>query len=130
MSCTSFPVVFITTTTLIPFQFMTATVGLDMVQTILGEEFDIDELRDIAEHGMSAGVSGFIYYRETSAKFDDNDDEIQDFLSDWYYDCIGGDEGSFAYFARQCEDITQLKNKLVWAYVELKAQSILQQLDD
>ena len=109
---------------------MTATVGLDMVQTILGEEFDIDELRDIAEHGMSAGVSGFIYYRETTAKFDDNDDEIQDFLSDWYYDCIGGDEGSFAYFARQCEDITQLKQKLVWAYVELKAQSILQQLED
>jgi len=98
--------------------------------TILGEEFDVDELRDIAEHGMSAGVSGFIYYRETTSKFDDNDDEIQDFLSDWYYDCIGGDEGSFAYFARKCEDITQLKNTLVWAYVELKAQSILQQLED
>ena len=97
---------------------------------ILGVEFDVDELRDIAEHGMSAGVSGFIYFHETTAKFDANDDEIQDFLSDWYYDCIGGDEGSFAYFARKCEDITQLKNQLVWAYVELKAQSILQQLED
>ena len=43
---------------------------------------------------------------------------------------IGGDEGSFAYFARKCEDISQLKSTLVWAYVELKAQSILQQLDD
>ena len=106
------------------------TICSPAMYTILDEEFDIDELRDIAEHGMSAGVSGFIYYRETTAKFDEHDDEIQDFLSDWYYDCIGGDEGSFAHFARQCEDITQLKNKLVWAYVELKAQSILQQLED
>ena len=106
------------------------TVCSPAMYTILGEEFDVDELQDIAEHGMSAGVSGFIYYRETTAKFDDNDDEIQDFLSDWYYDCIGGDEGSFAYFARKCEDISQLKSTLVWAYVELKAQSILQQLED
>ena len=41
-----------------------------------------------------------------------------------------GDEGSFAYFARKVEDITQLKNALVWAYVELKAQSILQSLEE
>ena len=98
--------------------------------TILGQEFDIDELRDIVNHGMSAGVSGFIYTRECVDAFDANDDVIQDFLSDWYYDCIGGDEGSFAYFARDIEDINQLKNKLVWAYVELKADSILQQIDD
>ena len=106
------------------------TVCSPAMYTILGVEFDVDQLNDIANYGMSAGVSGFIYYRETVAKFDENDDEIQDFLSDWYYDCIGGDEGSFAYFARKCEDITQLKNKLVCAYVELKAQSIYQQLED
>ena len=97
--------------------------------TILDREFDVDELHDIACHGMAQGVSGFIYTRENVDAFDENDDEIQDFLSDWYYDCIGGDEGSFAYFARECEDIAQLKSKLVWAYVELKAQSILQSIE-
>ena len=97
--------------------------------TILDTEYDADELYTIATHGCSGGVSGLIYYSETTALFDKHDDEIQDFLSDWYYDCIGGDEGSFAYFARKVEDITQLKNALVWAYVELKAQSILQSIE-
>ena len=103
---------------------MTATVSNTMF-TILDHEFDIDELRDIVNHGMSAGVSGFTYTLECADKFDEHDDEIQDFLSDWVYDNIGGDESSFKYFAPECEDIAQLKNKLVWAYVELKAQEIL-----
>jgi hypothetical protein len=104
------------------------TIAPTQMHTILGLEFDNDELEDIATHGCSAGVSGLTYYKETTALFDEHDDEIQDFLSDWYYDCIGGDEGSFTYFARKVEDITQLKNALVWAYVELKAQSILQSI--
>jgi hypothetical protein len=99
------------------------------IHTILGQEFELDELRDIVNCGMSAGVSGFIYYHETTDKFDEHDDEIQDYLSDWVHDNIGGDEGSFAYFAKDVEDITQLKNKLVWAYVELKAHEILTKYD-
>ena len=91
--------------------------------------FSIDDLKDIATHGMSGGVSGFIYTRDNVAWFDENDDEIQDYLSDWYHDNIGGDEGSFAYFAKDVEDITQLKNKLVWSYVELKAHEILCSVD-
>ena len=104
------------------------TVCSPAMYTILGVEFDIDELRDIAEHGMSAGVSGFIYYRETTAKFDEHDDEIQDYLSDWVHDNIG-EGSSFSYFGGDVEDITQLKNKLVWAYVELKAHDILCSVD-
>ena len=103
---------------------MTATVSNTMF-TILDQEFDTDELKDIVMHGMSAGVSGFIYTRECVDKFDENDDEIQDYLSDWVYDNIGGDRSSFEYFANECEDISQLKNKLIWAYVELKAHDIL-----
>ncbi len=106
------------------------TVCSPAMYTILGEEFCIGELKDVVNHGMAQGVSGFIYTSDNVRIFDENDDEIQDFLSDWYYDCIGGDEGSFAYFARKAEDISQLKSTLVWAYVELKAQSILQQLED
>ena len=103
---------------------------LDRTYEILGREFDTDELADIANYGMAQGVSGFIYTSELRDIFDDNDDEIQDYLSDWVHDNVGGDESSFSYFAKDVEDITQLKNKLVWSYVELKAQSILQQLED
>ena len=102
---------------------MTATVSNTMF-TILDREFELDELNDIVNHGMSAGVSGFIYFRETVGKFDEHDDEIQDYLSDWCYDNSVG-QSSFAYFAPDAEDIAQLKNKLVWAYVELKANEIL-----
>jgi hypothetical protein len=92
---------------------------------ILGVELEDNQLIDIVNHGMSSGVGGFIYTRECVDKFDENDDEIQDYLSDWVHDNVGGDESSFSYFAKECEDISQLKNKLVWAYVELKAFDIL-----
>ena len=108
---------------------MTATVSNTMF-TILDQEFDIDELNDIVNHGMSGGVSGFIYTRENVDKFDEYDDEIQDYLSDWVYDNIGGDESSFKYFAPDAEDIAQLKSKLVWSYVELKAHDILMSMEE
>ena len=97
--------------------------------TILDREFELDELKDVVNHGMSGGVSGFIYTRENVEIFDNNDDEIQDYLSDWVYDNIGGDESSFSYFAKGVEDISQLKSQLVWSYVELKAHEILCSVD-
>ena len=97
---------------------------IPQMYTILGREFDTDELRDVVNHGMSGGVSGFIYYHETRDIFDEHDDEIQEYLSDWCHG-YGDGQSSFAYFAPDAEDITQLKNKLVWAYVELKAHEIV-----
>ena len=52
--------------------------------TILDVEFELDELRDIVNHGMSAGVSGFIYTKDCVDKFNEHDDEIEEYLSDWY----------------------------------------------
>ena len=101
----------------------------DAEYTVLGVELSVDQLVDIVNHGMASGVGGFIYTRECVDKFDENDDEIQDYLSDWVYDNIGGDESSFSYFAKGVEDISQLKNKLVWSYVELKAFDILSEND-
>ena len=107
---------------------MTALQPINQMHTILDHEFELDELQDIVNHGMSAGVSGFIYTLECADKFDEHDDEIQDYLSDWCYD-NGVGQSSFAYFAPDAEDIAQLKNKLVWSYVELKAHDILSQAD-
>ena len=104
---------------------MTALQPITQMHTILDVEFDTDELIDIATHGMSGGVSGFLYFSETVAKFDEHDDEIQDYLSDWVHDNTAGGASSFSYFAPDAEDITQLKNKLVWSYVELKAHEEL-----
>ena len=106
------------------------TVCSPAMYTILDAEYDIDTLRDVASHGLASGCGGFIYTSDNVRVFDENDDEIQDYLSDWVYDNIGGDESSFKYFAPEVEDIAQLKNKLVWAYVELKAQDILMSMEE
>ena len=77
----------------------------------LAERFDdAYEIKDVASYGCAAGVSGFIYYRETCAFYDEHEDEILDYLSD--YDISIKDV---------CEDedtIDQLKNRLVWCTVE------------
>ena len=96
------------------------------MHTILDVEFDTDELKDIVMHGMSAGVSGFIYTRDNVKHFDDNEDEVEEYLSDWYHDNMG-DDNYIATIAKQCDacSIDQLKNYMVWSYVELKAFDLL-----
>ena len=109
---------------------MTATINRNY--TILDVEFDVDQLKDIVNHGMSAGVSGFIYTRQCCEAFDEHEDDIETYLSDWYHDNMnednyigaiaGGSTGGSQYPV--CS-IDELKNRMVWAYVELKAFEIL-----
>jgi len=55
---------------------------------VLAERFtDMDEVRDIANHGCAMGVSGFIYYHETTKFFHDYEDDIEDVC----YDTLGDD---------------------------------------
>ena len=96
--------------------------------TILDQEFEVDELLDIVNHGMSAGVSGFIYTRDCVDKFNENDDVIEEYLSDWYHDNMGENNyiGSIASDGTfSVGSIDELMTKMVWSYVELKAFEIL-----
>ena len=92
--------------------------------TILGVEFEEEDLLQIVQDGMRSGIEGFTYLHQCADKFDEHDDEIQDYLSDWCFD-NDLEKCSFTYFAPDAEDITQLKTKLVYAYVELRAQEEL-----
>ena len=101
--------------------------------TILDHEFEVDELVDIVNHGMSAGVFGFIYTSENVKHFNDNDDEIEEYLSDWYHDNMGEDNYIGAIAGSDNHNypvgsIDELKNRMVWAYVELKAYDILNEI--
>ena len=98
--------------------------------TILDREFDIDELKDIVEHGMSSGVGGFIYTSECVEIFNNNDDVIEEYLSDWHHDNMGEDNyiGAIAsneYNAHPVCSIDELMTRMVWSYVELNAHDIL-----
>ena len=92
--------------------------------------FDVDQLRDIVNYGMSAGVPGFIYTKDNVSWFDDNEDTIEEYLSDWYYDNLG-ERNYLALIAEggACQSIDQLKSHMVWTYVELKAHEILCSVD-
>ena len=93
--------------------------------TILGVELEEEEIEQIVLNGMSSGVEGFTYFHQCADRFDEHDDEVQDYLSDYVYELTGGTQSSFAFFAPEAEDVTQLKTRLVCAYVELKAEELI-----
>jgi len=86
--------------------------------------FDIDQCRDISNHGMAQGVSGFIYNSNLYEWFNENSAEIESYLNEWaadntesksYIDLIGS----------CCADHLDLKAKAVWMYVEHKCYDFL-----
>jgi hypothetical protein len=76
---------------------------------------DADELKDVATYGCQGGVSGFIYYSETSKFFDEYEDEIYDYLNDCGF--------SMKHFAEDGSTIATLKNDMVWCVVEMWCQA-------
>ena len=83
----------------------------------LAERFDdMDECKDVAEYGCSAGVSDFIYSTELAEFFDKYEDEIEDELDTYclkYEDLVDTSE----FYTMQ-----ELKEKAVWSIVELYCQ--------
>mgnify|MGYP003138798647 CR=1 FL=1 len=89
-----------------------------------GEKEDIFLISDIAKHGCSGGVSGIIYYRETTAFHDEHEEEIWDLVVEY-----AENEGCklmelVGRIAKNAGSMTQLKNDLVWWAVEVRAQEL------
>ena len=93
----------------------------------LDERFDdLDEVKDVANYGCAAGVSGFIYYYETRKFFFEHEDEIEEIMDEIY--C--GDN-----YLRQITDddpctVNQLINKIVWIVVENYCISKLEEAEE
>jgi len=91
------------------------------------EKQDIGLIKDIAQHGCSGGVSGIIYYSETSAFHDQHQEEIWQMLGD-QADDNGLKNGEFLqHVSSDPGSLTNLKNDLVWWAVEVRAQELLEQ---
>ena len=79
-----------------------------------------EEAKDICERGCIAGVTGFIYYSETTTSYDAYTQELWDHL----YEQAGEMDTTIlkllASFNGQDEvgSEAQFKNMIVWAYVE------------
>lgn len=92
---------------------------------ILGEEFDVDQLNDIVEHGMAAGVSGFIYSSDLYDAYHDHKDEIISGLDEFCEDNFA--QSAHSYIAEQLSfdddhwTEQQFIEHAVWMYVEMRA---------
>ena len=87
----------------------------------LDERFtDLDEVKDVAKHGCSGGVSGFIYYKETRDFFNKYQADIEEYLEDNLGDCYIQEltKDSDRKDGNNVGNITQLINKMVWYVVE------------
>ena len=88
--------------------------------------YDIDTLREIAEHGCSSGVANnHIYYTQTVEFFDEHEDEIIEYLADTY-----GGEINEDIWNNNTNHITGYKNDIVWTYIETVANNLIEQYED
>lgn len=97
------------------------------------DEYDTDELKNIANHGMAGGVNGFIYYDETTAAYEFYEEEIWDRLTDEAeglgyssaIDLIASFNGSNGVICG-----VAFRNLLVWWFVESIAQDFINELEE
>ena len=103
------------------------------VQTfdILGHEFDMDELNDIATHGCEAGVSGFIYSSELHDIYQEHEDTIMSYLDEHAFDL--GEANGFRMVLNsmdrrgiEYDTLQTFKENAVWMFVEMFAVQLLQ----
>ena len=76
---------------------------------------DADEIKDVAQYGCAAGVSGFIYSKETSDFFKEYETDIQIFLADRDF-CLAD------FCKNPGATISTTINNMVWAVVEIYCQ--------
>lgn len=80
------------------------------VESIL-KSYDLETLRNIAEHGCVSGCAfDHIYYHETAQFYELHEDEINDYARD----CFGDD--FLSNFA--VDSVQTLINNIVWFFVE------------
>ena len=80
------------------------------------ELYSKDELKEIAFYGcVSGAASHHIYYKDTTAFFDQHEEEILEALE--AFDC-----NPLKVFGGDADTVSMLKNNLTWAFLELVAQ--------
>lgn len=88
----------------------------------IDQQFDADQLRDIATHGCVVGVPGLTYYNETVLLYDAYHKDIWEHL---YYDAQDHGYTPLEFigtFNGNPVTDAQFKNLLVWYYVEALAK--------
>ena len=87
--------------------------------------YDIEELKEIADHGCQSGVcSQHIYYGDTIQFYDTFEDDILDELVlNFGYDLLND------LFRDADASLTVYKNHVVWAFIEMVAFEAVEEYD-
>ena len=80
--------------------------------TILGEQFEYDELKDIAQYGADTGVHGFTYSTDLHDIYEEYTDVIDDHIESLGYTM------SEVFTERGFDTLQQYKEWACWAYLE------------
>ena len=89
------------------------------------EMYDIEELKEIADHGCQSGVcSQHIYYADTIKFFEQYPDEITRELADNF-----GTEFLAQVLTANDGSLDHYKNDLTWAFIELVAMRVVDQYE-
>ena len=82
------------------------------------------EIRDISNHGLNCGFSGFIYNYEINEFFNEFESEIEDRMFNMYGD------GWLVDIANRSSNMQDMNNIVVWSVVEMWCHHVVDVIDD
>ena len=89
--------------------------------------YDLDELQDIASHGCESGcAAGMIYYSETTALFDQYRYDLFDIMAD-YMSEMGYEDTLPEYVLKNSGTFGTFANAVVWFCAEVVAYELTNQ---
>ena len=90
------------------------------------DDYTIEELNDIVEHGCASGCAHqHIYYSDTVRFFDRYSDTICEYITDAI-----GSEFLTETFDNNEANLTGYKNDIVWTFIELYAMELIDNIDN
>ena len=93
---------------------------------VIKNQYTIDELNDIVEHGCASGcASNHIYYTDTVSFYDQHEDAICEYVRDvtdpsYLTETFSNNEGN----------LTGYKNDIVWTFIELYAMELIDNINN
>ena len=93
---------------------------------VIKNQYTIDELNDIVEHGCASGCAHqHIYYSDNVSFYD----EYEVWIVDYITDAIGS-EFLTETFDNNEGNLTGYKNDIVWTFIELYAMELIDNIDN
>ena len=99
---------------------------LDTPFDVIKNDYTIEELNDIVEHGCASGcATNHIYYTDTVSFYDEHESAICDYITDAI-----GSEFLTETFDNNEGMLTGYKNDIVWTFIELYAMELIDNIDN